>query len=91
MTGLFLLLGVLLLLAWPALIGSVRPRDRAEAVVYSRRLTIYLGALVLTLVGAGTGAMLVMRQAKDEYRREARKNLQRLVEATREDAQSKDG
>lgn len=75
-------LSLLLALTWPLELRD-RPTRRAPVEVrraFAARLALHTGAIVVLLVASGVGAALVSRQAKEEYRRAALKNLRTLVE-----------
>jgi len=82
-----LLLGFGLLVSWPWTLGPRPPKGapRAEFTAYSRRAAIYLGGLLLSVTSSGVGALLIMRQVKEDYRRQSIRNMEGLVESTRED------
>lgn len=79
-TTAFLLLGFMLLFAGPSVLHR-GPHQSRRAFAY--RVTLYLGGLVVAMAGAGTGALLLVRQAREEYRQSALRNMQELMEASR--------
>jgi len=62
-------------------------RSDAPAVKrrFARRLIWFTGAEMLTLVASGVGSVLIVRQARQEYRDSAMRNMKLLVEAAKED------
>lgn len=88
LTTLCIVGGLALFLAWPWVAGQ-KPRSRPELVAYSRRMTAYVGGLLACMVGAGVGSVLILRQAKEDYRRASLENMRNLVEGAKEDADRK--
>ena len=77
-TTAFLLLGFVLLFAGPSMLTRHAGQSRKA---FARRLAIYLGGVVISVAGAGAGAVLLVRQARTEYRESALRNMQELIEA----------
>lgn len=77
-----LILTVVLTLNRPALVGPLpkHPVKRADALQYSERALVFTVALLGTLIGAGVGSIVLVRQANKEYRRLAMENMQSLIE-----------
>ena len=87
-TTIMMVLACLLTLAWPLEFLYGRPRRHdplPERRAYAKRLLVHTGAIVGLLVGAGCGAVLVSRRAKEEYRRAAMRNMRSLVEGEERD------
>lgn len=82
-----LLLGLMLLAAWPWVVGSRPPAEapRKELADYLTRFVWYMGATVMTFVVTAFLAILVMRRAREEYREASMRNLEALIEGTRQD------
>lgn len=87
LTALFIVLSIAVLVGWPLWVGRP-PQKRSEARVYVRRGLVTVSALLVCVVGAGVSSVLLVRRAREEYRREALKNMQALVEGTRADHRS---
>jgi hypothetical protein len=90
-TSIVLVIGVVMLVAWPTLLG---PRPGAEAGLevnraYAYRFVAYISTLVGLLVLSGISSLLIMRRVSAEYREHATENMRSLIEAAREDARAK--
>lgn len=85
LTTAFMVLSLALLLGMPWMLRS-RPKDgdRREVVAFARRLLVYEGALVIALAATGITAILIVRRAREEYRKASHDNLQILLEGTLE-------
>ncbi len=86
-TGVCLIAGIALLLAWPIVIGP-RPSNQAtkvEKVRYARRLALYFGSTCAAFLGAAAGASFVSRQMRLAYLEESSKNFEELVMGTIQD------
>ena len=83
-TSLLLIFGVAWLLSWAWIIGPPPPPKPPKPVAraYALRVSAYLGVLVVTVVASGVCAALIVRQAKQEYRDFATRNLKDLVEGS---------
>lgn len=84
------LLGTLgLLVARPILVGPNPQRQdkRAVKLAFSERALAFTGALILTLSGAGVGAIVLVRRANEEYRLLAMENMKSLIEGAITDHQ----
>ncbi len=83
-----LIFGILLLAAWPWLIGPA-PRASVEGRQAVQEYAVRFGTYVIValVVWAATAilAILVARQARLEYRDEAMGNLQNLIEESLKD------
>ncbi len=53
---------------------------------YAIRLLALSTGAIASLVGAGVGSLLMLRTAREEYRAEARQNLEGLVTGLKSDA-----
>ena len=83
-----LMVGAVLLMVWIAALQGQRPSAAASKAVrrgYAIRLLTATTGVALCLVGAGVGAALYSRRAKEEYRRASLKNLRSLVEGESDD------
>ncbi len=87
LTTFLLIFGVVWLLSWAWIIGPPPPPKPPKPVAraYAMRISAYLGVLVVTVVASGVCAALVVRQAKQEYREFATRNLKDLVEGSLND------
>ncbi|HLK14277.1 MAG TPA: hypothetical protein VKT78_05695 [Fimbriimonadaceae bacterium] len=93
-TGAFVL-GIVLILMWPwvirqrplAMDGIGPPRRMVAA--FQVMLAGYMGASTFSFMTAGCLAMLVMRNAREEYARQALENVRELVEGSMEDLRSR--
>lgn len=84
-TGTFIALGFAIMLSWPFLVGlPSKNATRAERRSYAVRALVTTASLAIVVIGAGTGAFLVIRRTRAEYREESMKNLRDLLEGTRE-------
>ena len=86
-----LLVGFGLLIAFPQLVGP-RPAKGASKRVYadySRRTSWVVGGFVVCLITSGVGAVLIIREARKEYREQATRNMHDLLEAARQDVLNK--
>jgi hypothetical protein len=81
-TTALMVLAFLLTLSWPLELMN-RPSVHDPLAVrkaFASRLLYHTGAIVVCLIGAGVGASIYVRQAREQYRREALRNLRTLVE-----------
>ena len=87
-TTAFLILGLTMLAGW-AWILPRRPKAASRPAVreYTLRSSIYLTILMGSLLGAGAGAFIIGRRAKQEFLEESRRNFDALVEGTLADHQ----
>lgn len=72
--------------------SGLRPvpgRARAETVAALRRSRWLAAGGLLTFVIAATGSIMISQRAKREFREEARRNMEALVEGTREAIEAK--
>jgi len=76
-----------LMITRPIIVGPTphRPVKRLEALAYSERALGFTALLIVSLVGAGVGAIKLVRLANAEYRRLAMENMQSLIEGAIED------
>ncbi len=90
-TTVMLLATLCLLLTRPIIIGPMphRPATRHAVLVYSERALAFTGAIILTITGAGVGAIVLVRRANAEFRRLALENIENLIEGTVKDHQQK--
>ncbi len=82
-----LILGLILLLAWPFVVGG-RPAEtapRREMAEYGLRVLIYFGLTCATFLGAAIGALVVARRAREEFLEKQSENLNDLLEGTLRD------
>jgi hypothetical protein len=73
-----------LMVAYPWILGH-KPHTRPEAHAFFIRYLLYLCAIVIALVAAGVGSVLILRQAREEYRKEKEELMRELLEATLRD------
>ncbi len=86
-----MILGFAMLFGVPFVL-SQRPgpgTPRKERVAYLQRLLYYSGVLVGSMVCAGVGSVLIVRNARADYRDETMQNMKLLVEGTLEDHRQK--
>lgn len=86
-TSAFLVFGVVLLVAWPWIVG-VRPAQTApepERLRYLVRYSLYFLALIVTFFAAALGGFLIARRQREEFREETLDQLKELIEGTLED------
>ena len=87
-TSTFLIAGILLLVAWPWLVGPVpNSREAGQRAMqeYAVRFGIYIIVLLLVWFVTAMLAIFVARQARQSYREEAMENFQHLMEETLRD------
>jgi hypothetical protein len=91
LTTISLIAGFALLIGFPLIVGSppAKGASKRDLANYSRRASGVLGGFVLCIVASGIGSYLVIRQARQEYREQAAKNVSDLLEAARADASKK--
>jgi hypothetical protein len=65
-----------------------RSAPRAEKKQFADRLAIFLAAEVIGLIGSGLGSVLIVRQAKREYRESSMQLMRTLVERGKDDQTS---
>ncbi len=85
-TTVLMIVSFLLTITWPFELRNrpTRHSPLADRRAYASRLTFHTGGIVIALVGAGIGAALISRQAKQDYREASLRNLKRLVEGDEE-------
>lgn len=86
-------LGLLGLLSWPWVVARPTPgpdAPLAERNVYAVRVTLYTVGLIVLMGGTAIGALILVRRARQEYRRQSRENFENLIEGLREDARRKE-
>ena len=90
-TTIALIAGFALLIGFPLIVGAppAKGASKRDIANYSRRASGVLGGFVLCIVASGIGSYLVIRQARQEYREQAAKNVRDLLEAARSDANKK--
>ncbi len=86
-----LLATISLMIARPLIVGPTphHPAKRAQALAYSERALGFTALLILTVTGAGLGAIKLTRLAKEEYRRQAQENMQALIQGAIADREAK--
>lgn len=91
-TTALLVLGIALLLAWQPVVGpqpSASEPERAK-LVHVLRMGVYFLAVIVTFFLAGLSAYLLARRTRQQYRQEARQNLNDLIEASLHDHRKSD-
>ena len=90
-----LVLGIVLILMWPWVlrqrprhVGDIPPPRRAVAA-FQLMFAGYLGVCASSFMTAGCLSMLMMRNAREEFSRQAMANVQELVEGSMEDLRTK--
>ena len=85
-TAALMIASFFLALTWPFELRNppTRHSPLADRKAFASRLTLHTGGIVVALIGAGIGAALISRQAKEEYRQASLQNLRRLVEGEEE-------
>lgn len=91
-TSLCVALGILILLGW-FVVGRPPQKGSARAVyrAYVRKGLVAATGLTVVVAGAGVGAFVLMRRARDEYRAEAMENLKKLLESSRQENEATQG
>lgn len=87
LTNTLVLTGVILMLAWPFVIGGRPSFDtpRKVKIAWGRKTLIYFGATSAVWVSAATAAVLLARQTRRNFLEQERANLKSLVEGTLRD------
>lgn len=80
--------GFCLLVGWPWIVGA-RPQGRAELREYVIRAGVYFASLLVIFFATVVCAWLVVRQQREEFRRQSRENLRELIEGTLKDHENK--
>lgn len=73
-----------LMIGYPWILGK-HPGDPVAAGRYLAKSLIYVALIVAALIGAAVCSMLILRQAREEYRREKEELLRQLLEASLKD------
>ena len=89
LTSTLVAFGFLMIAGWYWVLGPA-PKSRPQFVRYGERATIYTSVLIVDLIGAGIGSVLIMRQARMQYREAAMDNLKMLIEGTLRDHKSQE-
>jgi len=91
-TTAFLVFGLLLVLGWPWLVGPRPPEGspKQELAAYVTRLVFYLGGTLVVFFVTAVLAVLVLRRVREEFRQEAMRNLEELLEGVRRDHAKKE-
>lgn len=86
LTGSLIAAGVLVIVTWPFAVGvPQKGASRSELRAYVTRGLVATSALIVIVTGAGIGAFLLIRRAREEYREQSMSNMRSLLEQTRED------
>ena len=88
LTSVLMATGFLLLVGWPWIVGA-RPQGRAELRDYVIRAGVYFAVLLVISFSTVVCAWLVVRQQREEFRRQSRENLRELIEGTLKDHENK--
>lgn len=82
----FVILGVLLLLSYPVLVGPVPKGEGRQALAeYALRFGLYVIGSLLVWFTTAVLAVIAARRARQAYREEAMENFQHLMEETLRD------
>lgn len=86
-TTALLVTGLLMLVLWPKFVGPTPATDapRAAKRQYLRYAAFYVSGILVCIFGAAVGAVFVARQMRNEYREQAKENLNELLEGTLKD------
>jgi hypothetical protein len=87
-TTAFLFFGVILLLAWPWVLGEGPPQGpehQQELKAYAGRVLAYMTTILLSFLATLICAYVLIKRQQAEFRRLAQENLQGLLEATLKD------
>ena len=78
-------------LGWPWIIGHKPPKNAAISAQldFLTKGVVIVGVSVSAFVLAGIGALLIVRQARQEYHEARTEMLKTLIEGTQEDIRSK--
>lgn len=92
LTTFCILIAVLLMVGWPAWVGSMPGKESKKSVklAFVQRGLAVASGLTFVVIGAGVGAFVLMRRAREEYRQASIENMKDLIEGAREDHLSKD-
>ncbi len=87
LTTALVIFGVILMVGWPWLVGPKPVPDAGTQALaaYGQRLMTYFLVTVSTWLTVAVLAMLIARQARDQFLAEERENLQKLIEGTLKD------
>lgn len=82
---------ILLLVTWPWFVGKppAAAAPRVQHVSYAVHFSVYIVALLLCAFFSLVCAFSVIQRQREEYREEARKNLNELIEGTLRDHEKK--
>ncbi|MBI1331958.1 MAG: hypothetical protein JST12_17025 [Armatimonadetes bacterium] len=86
-----MVVGIAVAFGWPWIIGR-RPSSEATYEVkleFLKRGVALVGVSVLCFALAVIGALLIVRQAREEYNDARTENLKELIEGTQEDIRKK--
>jgi len=84
LTGTFVLFSIVLMLGYPWLLGP-KPPSTTRYPGYLLNSLLYIVAVVGSLVAAGVCSLLILRQAKEEYRRDKEQLMRSLLEGSLRD------
>lgn len=87
-TTALLIFGVILLAAWPWVIGpmpNASEAGRRALQEYAVRFGLYIIVVLLVWSATAVLAIMVARRAREKYREEAMENLQSLLEESLKD------
>ncbi len=82
---------VLLMVTWSMTVGAIPPKGSttAEYRRYQNRSGWVLGGITLSFFASAIGSALIVRAAKNEFRRQSSENLKNLIEGATEDIRRK--
>jgi hypothetical protein len=83
----FFLLGLVLLVSWPWIVGGqpARSAPERERLAYVLRFGLYLAGTIVTFFLAALAAFFTARRARNMLREEAKENVRELIDGTLED------
>lgn len=91
LTASFFIFGIVLLLAWPFVLGPTPPDDatRSQLAQYGVRTLLYFFVTCTAFLASAVCAVILMRRNREMYREKLRENVEELIEGTLHDHQKR--
>jgi hypothetical protein len=92
-TTALIIFSIVMLFAYLWIVGPQPPSTapRAEKIEFLRRWAVFIGLEAVALIGSIIGAYLIARRARQEFREQAQRNMEALLESTLRDHARKQG